>query len=368
MRQMHDDACRNRIPDPLIESKLIEAIEKERSLTSGASAAGARVHTLPRAPRDIQDDGEFHFAILGPQAASESGKPSADAKRFINETTAADRPRANRNAVVLAVPSKDGLDAARLRLREHLGWLEVGAQLKEQSIDPIRDQMLAVETRAAGGRIPEAIRQAYSIVVTVNEANEIHAFKIALTGDPLFITIKADRRARIQETAISAEAMMPDGPYDLWREDETERRVRDLVGAFAQNAKLPKMLRHREIQDTIVQGIEEGTWIGRTMRPDRTFRTYWRTRVNDDVLKDSSLEVMLPESATLSDIAPTLLRYKVLPDFWPAEEITVQETHNYFSGGHTVTVPLDRYDDIIPIPACDASQVDEAISQAVAQA
>ena len=199
---------------------------------------------------------------LARRPTSESGKPSADAKRFINETTAADRPRVNRNAVVLAVPSKDGLDAARLRLREHLGWLEVGAQLKEQSIDPIREQMLCVETRAASGRIPDAIRQAYSIVVTVNEANEIHAFKIALTGDPLFITIKADRRARIQETAISAEAMMPGGPYDLWREDETERRVRDLVGAFAQNAKLPKMLRHREIQDTIVQGIESGIWVG----------------------------------------------------------------------------------------------------------
>ena len=367
LRQMHDDACRNRIPDPLIESKLIEAIEKEKTLTSGASAAGARVHTLPRAPRDIQDDGEFHFAILGPQAGSESGKPSAEAKRFINETTAADRPRVNRNAIVLAVPSKDGLEAARLRVREHLGWLEVGDQLKDQSIDPIREQMLSVETRAASGRIPEAIRQAYSIVVTVNEVNEIHAFKIALTGDPLFTTIKADRRARIQDSAISAEAMMPGGPYDLWREDEIARRVRDLVGAFAQNAKLPKMLRHREIQDTIVQGIESGIWVGRTMRPDRTFRTYWRTRVDDDVLKDPSLEVMLPESAILSDIAPTLLRPEALPGLWSAEKITVQEAHSYFSGDHTVTIPMEGYDDIIPIPACEPSQVDEAISQAVAQ-
>ena len=259
----------------LIESQLIEAIAKERSLTSGAAAAGARVHTLPRAPRDVQDDGEFHFAILGPQAGSESGKPSAEAKRFINETTAADWPRVNRNAIVLAVPSKDGLEAARTRIREYLGWQEVGEQLKDQPIDPIREQLLASETRAAGGRIPEAIRQAYSVVVTVNEANEIHAFRIALTGDPLFITIKADRRARIQETAISAEAMMPDGPYDLWREDETARRVRDLVGAFVQFSKLPKMLRHKEILDTIIQGIEAGIWVARTVRPDKTGKTYW---------------------------------------------------------------------------------------------
>ena len=367
LRQMHDDACRNRVPDPLIESKLIEAIEKEKSLTSGASAAGARVHTLPRSPRDIQDDGDFHFAILGPQAGSESGKPSADARRFINETTAVDRPRVNRNAVVLAVPSKDGLDTVRLRVREHLGWLEVGSQLKDQSIDRLREQMLSTRTREAGSRIPEAIKQAYSIVVTVNESNEVHAFKIAIASEPLFTTIKADRRARIQETAISAEAMMPGGPYDLWRADEPARRVRDLVGAFAQNAKLPKMLRYREIQDTIVQGIDAGIWVGRTTRPDRTFKTYWRTRVDDSVLKDTSLEVCLPESATLSDLNPALLAYDVLPELWPAEEISVQSVHSYFAGERAVQVPMEGYEDTFYIPACEPAQVDEAISQAVAQ-
>ena len=367
LRQMHNDAFQNRVPSQLIESQLIEAIRKERSLTSGASAVGARVHTLPQAPRDVQDDGDFHFAVLGPEAASESGKPSAEARRFIDETTSPDRPRVNRNAIVLAVPSRDGLEAAHTRIQEHLGWLEVGNQLKDQSIDPIREQLLSTETRAAGGRIPEAIRQAYSIVVTVNEANEIHAFKIAITGEPLFTTIKADRRARIQETAISAEAMMPGGPYDLWREDEPARRVRDLVGAFAQNAKLPKMLRHKEIQDTIVQGIEAGIWVGRTMRPDRTYKTYWRTPVDDVALNDSSLEVMLPESATLSDITPTLLRHEALPGLWPTAEITVQDTYHYFAGGRTVTVPMEGYDDIIPIPGCYLPQVDEAILQAVAQ-
>ena len=59
---------------------------------------------------------------------------------------------------MLAVPSKDGLEAVRLRVREHLGWLEVGNQLKDQSIDPIREQMLSTRTREAAGRIPEAIK------------------------------------------------------------------------------------------------------------------------------------------------------------------------------------------------------------------
>ena len=82
--------------------------------------------------------------FLGPKVASESGKPSAEAKRFINETTSTDRPRVYRNAIVLAVPSRDGLDAVRTRVREYLGWIEVRDQLRGQPIDPIREQMLAM--------------------------------------------------------------------------------------------------------------------------------------------------------------------------------------------------------------------------------
>ena len=170
LRQMHHAACTSRVPPELVDSKVIEAIEKQKTLTSDARAAGARVHNLPARPRDIEDDGDFHYAVLAPNAVSESGKPSAETKRFINETTAPDRPRANRNAVVLAVPSRDGLDVARNRVREYLGWEEVRNQLKEQPIDPIRSEMLLRETDTARKRIPDAVKQAYSIVVTVNEA------------------------------------------------------------------------------------------------------------------------------------------------------------------------------------------------------
>ncbi len=367
LRQMHDDACANRVPATLVEQQIIDYIGKQRSLTADASAAGARVHTLPQRPHDIQDDGEFHYAVLGPQATSVSGKPSAEARRFIEETTTPDRPRVHRNAVVLAVPSRDGLEAARIHVRGHLGWLEVREQLKEQPIDPIREQTLSNETQLASRRIPDAIRQAYAIVVTVNESNDIHAFKIAVTGDSLFTTIKADRRARIQETAISSEAMMPGGPYDLWRADEKSRRVRDLVGAFAQFPKLPKMLRRQEILDTVTRGIADGTWVAQTVRPDRTIKSYWRTNVDEHILDDPGLEVFLPEAATLSDVVPALLAYRKLPGLWPGKAISVKEMHDYFSGKHKVTVPREGYEDILFIPGCDSAVVDEAISQAVGQ-
>ena len=367
LRQMHDDACANRVPPALVESQLADAIGKLRSLTAGASAAGARVHTLPDSPRDIQDDGEFHYAVLGPSAASESGRPSTEAKRFIDETTAPDRPRANRNALVLVVPSRDGLDAARTRIREHIGWEEVRQQLKDQPIDPVREQMLANETELASKHIPEAIRQAYSIVVTVNESNDIHAFKVAVTEDPLFTIIKADKRARIQETVISSEAMMPGGPYDLWGEEESIQRVKDLVGAFARFPKLPKMLRRRDILNTVAQGVLSGILVAQVTRPDQTTKTFWRTEIDQHILEDSSLEVLLPEAATLSDISHTLLGYNALPGLWTSEEVSVEDIHDYFSGERIVTVQREGYDDTFFIPGCDPSYVDEAIGDAVAQ-
>ena len=367
LRQMHHDACQNRVPPAQVESQIVEHVAKLKALTAGASAAGAKVHNLPEKPSDIADDGDFHYAVLDPKAASESGKPSAEAKLFLDETTAADRPRVYRNATVLAVPSRDGLDATRIRIRDYLGWEEVRSQLKDQQIDPIREQMLSSETAAARRRIPEAIRQAYSIVVTVGEDNVVHAFKIVVTDDPLFTIIKADKRARIQETAINSDAMLPGGPYDLWREGEHARRIKDLVGAFAQFPKLPKMLRSREILETVLQGVLDGIWVARVMRPDKTFKTFWRSVVDESVLRDPGLEVLLPESAGLSEIAPELLERGNLLGLWKESELSVQDVYDYFAGGHTVSVPREGYEETMVVPKCEQASVETAVSQAVEQ-
>ena len=225
--------------------------------------------------------------------------------------------------------------------------------------------MLVSETSSAERRIADAVNQAYSVVVTVNESNEIQAFRIAVDNEPLFLTIKADRRSRIQETAICSEAMLPGGPYDLWRERENSRLVKDLAGSFAQFATLPKMLHQKEILDTVAQGIREGIWVGQLMRPDRTVKTVWRTAVEAQVLSDPALEVFLPESATLSDIDPALLVPESLPGLWAADEIMVTDVITYFAGGHSVVVPKEGYEDTAFIPKCDSSAVEEAIADAV---
>ena len=367
LKQMHHDACANRVTAEHVEQALLAEIRRTKSLVQGAAAAGVRVHTLPERPRDIGDDGDFHFAVLGPGAVSDSGKPSAVARRFIEETTGPDRPRARRNAIVLVAPSRDGLEAVRARIREHLGWAEVRGQLGDQTQDPAREGRLADWTEQARKRVPDAVRQAWAIVVAVNERNEIQAFKVTVGAEPLLSTVKADRRARIKETAISAEAMLPGGPYDLWRADEPSRRVKDLAGAFAENPKLPKMLRHKEILDTIDQGVRDGVFVASLARPDKSVRTWWRTPVGEAARAESALELFLPDKATLSELDPNVLAPGILPELWAGESVAVAGVVAYFSGGRTVTAQREGYAEPVAIPACPRAAVEAAVSDAVRQ-
>ncbi|OGK75197.1 MAG: hypothetical protein A2X53_06550 [Candidatus Rokubacteria bacterium GWA2_70_23] len=364
LTQMHHEACLRVAPE-VVDSRLLDDIQRTKSLTAAAAAAGARVHNLPPRPSDIEDSGEFHYAVLGPKAASDPGKPSSEARRFLDETTGADRPRVYRNAVVLAVPSRDGLDAARSRIKEHLGWEEVRHQLRDKELDPIREAMLTATLEGARKKIPEAVQQAYCLAVTVSEKNEVQAFKVAVGSEALFVAIKADKRARIQDTAISAEALLPGGPYDLWRGGETSRRVRDLVGAFAQFPHLPKMLNARAILDTLVGGCLDGSLVLRLARPDRSVRTFWRETPDDPALRDAGLEAVLPEVARLASIEPALLIPGALPGLWQRAELSVGALRTYFSGGHVVQVKKGGYEEPRVIPGAEPSVVDAAIRVAV---
>src|SRR5262249_32293736 len=230
-----------------------------------------------------------------------------------------DRPRVNKNAVVLAVPSRDGLDVARLTVRSYLGWEEVREMLKGQELDEVRRVRLQDNTAKSRGDIMEAIKNAYCIVVTQSETGDMQAFKISPSDDPLFVTIKRDARARIEDNPVSADALLPGGPYDLWQQGQTAKRIKDLVGAFAQVPKLPKMLRRGEIIETLVEGARQGFFVLRQMRPDKSLRTIWRQDVSaDDIEKDPTWEVVLPEAAQLEEISASLLTLDALPELWPA--------------------------------------------------
>ncbi|HFD86265.1 MAG TPA: ATP-binding protein [Gammaproteobacteria bacterium] len=368
LTQMHAVAA-GRVSDDIVRARLLDEISKVKSLSAGASAAGVRVHTLPTRPRDIEDDGQFHYAILGPSAASDSGKPSPEAKRFLDETTGPEKPRVYRNAVLLLTPSKDGLEIASARVRDYLAWEQVRSDLKEQEkdgdIDVARMQTLAINIDKAKGRIPEAIKQAYCIVVTVSEKNEVQAFKINVTEAPHFSIIKSDSRSRVQDSPITAEALLPDGPYNLWREGETSRRVKDLSGAFAQLPHLPKMLKAQAILDTLADGCEQGSFVLRLTRPDGSFRTWWHTRPDEMAMDDPALELILPEAAELAELPYHLLAPGRLPELWKGDEVSVQDVLDYFSGETVVQVQRDGYMEPVSIPKASADVINAAIAAAV---
>ncbi|MDP2856915.1 MAG: DUF499 domain-containing protein, partial [Bacillota bacterium] len=200
LRQMHDQACRS-IRSEDVEARLLDEISKEKSLTTGTAPLGIKVHTLPAHPGAVGDDGEFHYAVLGPRSASDPGNPSSDAARFLQETTTPDRPRVYRNAVVLVAPSHDGVRLARRCVQEYLGWERVAAELRGKELDPTQASALDKHIDAARRKIPEAIRQAYSVVVSVSAPDDVEAFTVTVDGGLLFGIVKGDRRTRIQETA-----------------------------------------------------------------------------------------------------------------------------------------------------------------------
>ena len=326
-----------------------------KSLRAGADAAGATVHMLPKTPRDVGDDGSFRYVVLGAAAASESGKPSRLAKRFLDETTGPDRPRVHRNAVVAAVLSRDGLEGARHAVRTLLGWEEVQQQLDAHTVDPVRNERLRRRRGDAERQAPDIIRQAYSVVVTVDEANEVRAFKLSGGAGPLFAAIKADtERARIMETAVDAEALLPGGPFDLWRDDEDARFVRDLAGAFSRQPRFPKMLQPRIVLDTVMQGLERGILMARLARPDGSARTWWREPVDEEARADPQLEVVLPAKATLARLDERLLAPDALPALWTgtteSPAAPVRDVVDYFAGGRTVAVPAQEYEEHVAIP------------------
>ncbi|MBM4396669.1 MAG: ATP-binding protein [Deltaproteobacteria bacterium] len=366
LRQMHHDAIQQRVKPDLVEQMLIDEVAGFKALTTGAAAAGAKVHVLPVRPADVGSDGDFHYVVLGQKAASRPGQPSPEARRYLEEKTSKDHPRTNPNAVLLVTPSPEGLDAARARVREYLGWVEVGGQFKDQPEDPLRAGMLGKYVETAKKTIPDAVRQAWCVVVTMSAKGETEAFRVTVGAEPLFETVKADPRSRIQESEVNAEAMLPGGPYDLWREDEPARFVKDLVGAFAQQPRLPKMLRPQAAMQTVRQGCEAGLFALRLKRPDGSVATWWMEAPDESALKDPAIEALLPSAAELTRVPGSLLVPGRLPGLWSSSTLTAGAVRAYFGGSRVMKVPRGGYDEPFFIPTAAPAVVDAAIGEAVA--
>lgn len=126
------------------------------------------------------------------------------------------------------------------------------------------------------------------------------------------------------------------------------------------------MLKSQAIVETLVDGCLQGTFVLKLTRPDRTFRTWWRTRPDTAALNDPAMELVFPEMGELGEIPGELLAPKALPDLWTADEITAQDQMSYFDGTKVVQVDKGGFTESVPIPKASAEVVDAAIGEAVA--
>ena len=367
LKQMHDDARQNRVSAPAVEDMLLEQIKGARWLDQGANALGAKVHKLPTDPGMVPGDGEFRYVILGPNAVSESGKPSALATRFCEEVSGPDNPRAAKNAIVVAVPDRTGLAQARDKVRDLLAWRDVRDQLKDKEVDPVRSANLRTVLDGAERDIDGAIRQAYCVVVTRAADDSIQAFKVTVDErKPLFTTIKEDKKSRIEDVTLAPDLLLPGGQYDLWREDEERRRVKTIVGAFAERPKLPKMLRRKDLLDTVANGAEQGLFVLTLARPDGSARTWWRTRIDETALTDDNLEAVQNRAATLESLDPALLAPGTLEGLAWDKGVKVSDLAAYFAG-HTLTIEHEDegWTEQRAIPRCPEAAILAAVASAV---
>jgi len=103
----------------------------------------------------------------------------------------------------------------------------------------------------------------------------------------------------------------------------------------------------------------------RQTRPDKTYRTFWHQEPDETVLKDPALEVVLPEHAQLSDLAPELLSPNRLPGLWENNEISLQALYSYFCGKQVIQVQKNGYTEPLVIPKAESSVVDLAVQEAI---
>ncbi|MDR2573955.1 MAG: DUF499 domain-containing protein, partial [Desulfovibrio sp.] len=367
LTQMHAQA-KTEISDETVRARLIGEIGKSKSLIMGAKESGLDLHIMPDSPRDVADDGKFHYAILGPECASEIRKIAPEAIKFLQEGASQNRPRVYRNALILLAPSIDGLDVANARLRDALAWEQVAFTLRQQgpdTVDPVRMVTLSSQKAAAEGKVGEAVRQAWCMVVTLSDKGDPQCFKLNVSDAAShFAAIKQDQRSRVFDTALNAEALLPDGPYDLWRQGDNFRRVQDLYEAFARYPQLPKMLKTKAVLETLAQGCADGILVLRLARPDGTARMWWRSRPDAAALDDAELELWLPDKAELPELAPDILCPRNLPELWPDGDkphITVKDVLDYFAGGRVVACRLKDYQANITVPKATREAVMAAL-------
>ena len=139
---------------------------------------------------------------------------------------------------------------------------------------------------------------------------------------------------RLLVSTLDPELLLPGSYFELWGPDEKSKKVKDLVSAFAQFPRLPRLLRPRALRDTLVRGVQEGKFVLRLVRDDGSTRTFWMIPPDEDTLARPQLEVLPAHAAELANLEPELLIPGAVPELWPAsgDPVRVASLRTFFDG------------------------------------
>lgn len=320
LTQMHMQA-KGWLEDSEIEQELEKRVRAVSTLKEADSVV--EVHTLPPRPSEIDDNLRLHYLILGPDSAVELGKPLPESvEAFFNIITGPENPRIYRNNIIALVPEFSSVAGLREQVRNWLAWNRLEQSDLYKLMTDRQKKQLPINKKEALNNLPEAVVGAYRILVAIDETGQVQAQTLradsAISGLP-FERIKAmlTDEERMVTTTLDPELILPKSYLELWGADQTNRRVTDLMAAFGQFPRLPRLLSPDSLYDTLVRGVRQGVLILRLPRADGSARTWWRIPPDTDTLRRKELEIQPLNLAELYNLESDLLVPGQLEGLWP---------------------------------------------------
>ncbi|MCR4407531.1 MAG: DUF499 domain-containing protein [Anaerolineae bacterium] len=327
--------------DQLQESEIDDELRRRiRGIPSLSTAdPGVEVHNLPQSPRDVSDDLHLHYLILGPECALEPGKPvPAGVEAYFNEITGPQNPRTYRNNILALAPEVSRLAGLREQVRRWLGWERIERGETYKLLTDLQKRELPRRKQEAAHGLPEAVVAAYNILLAVDETGQVRAQTLpsaGAIGQTPFERIKTllTEEERLLTTTLDPELILPGSYLELWREGETARRVSDLMAAFGQFPRLPRLLRPAALYDTLARGVREGVLVLRLPRADSSVRTWWRIPPDEEILRRPEMEVQPASLAELHNLDAALLTPERLAELGlAATPLTLAQVQALFDG------------------------------------
>jgi len=326
-----------RLPETEIDAELRKRVQVARELI--AADEGVRCHLMPLGPSNISDDVELHYVILGPECPVDPSKPLPQKViEYFTTTSGPQNPRTYRNSLVALAPDFSKLAGLREQVRRFLAWKSIETGSEFNLLTDVQKKELPRRKTDAQNNLPEQVHATYSILLAVNEQGQVAAQVISsdrTLGTPFQrIKLALAEQERMLTTTLDPELLLPGSYLELWAAGEQSKRVKDLIAAFAQFPRLPRLLRPQVMYDTLVRGVINGTFVLRLVRSDGSVRTIWRTHPTEDDLARAELEVVPPAYAELHDLEPALLVPGQLEGLWPSltDPVKVSVLGQFFDG------------------------------------